>query len=97
MFPKPGQAAATAAPERDPQRIAIDALGFVAGRDELVRRFLDVTGLEVGHLRAAAAEPTFFVGLLDFLLANEADLMDFAGAAGLDPAEIGRAREALAS
>ncbi|KAB0678045.1 DUF3572 family protein [Aureimonas leprariae] len=46
--------------------------------------------------QAEATKPAFFVGLLDFLLANEADLIDFAGAAGLDPAKIGRARDALA-
>lgn len=47
-------------------------------------------------MRVEAGKLAFLVGLLDFLMANEADLMDFTGAAGLDPAEIGQARDALA-
>ena len=80
---------------KDAETIGIDALGFLASHDELMRRFLDLTGLEVNQLRTEAAKPAFFVGLLDFLLANEDDLMDFAGSVGLDPSEVERARDAI--
>ncbi|GGE01511.1 hypothetical protein GCM10011390_20510 [Aureimonas endophytica] len=66
-----------------------------AGRDELMRRFPDLTGLKVAQLRTEAVKPAFFVGLFDFLLANDGDLMDFAGSAGLAPGEAERARDEL--
>ncbi|WP_274534692.1 DUF3572 family protein [Aureimonas sp. AU20] len=44
-----------------------------------------------------ASNPAFFVGLLDFILAHEPTLMAFAGTAGLDPAEVGLARQRLTS
>ncbi|WP_082640072.1 DUF3572 family protein [Aureimonas sp. AU40] len=47
--------------------------------------------------RLEASNPAFFVGLLDFILAHEPTLMAFAGTAGLDPAEVGLARQRLTS
>ena len=80
----------------DPQAVGIEALNFLAEDPKLFQRFLDVSGLEVGQLRAEAAKPAFFVGLLDFILAHEPTTMDFAGRAGLDPAAVQIARDALA-
>ena len=81
---------------KDAETIGVEALSFMASNPEVLQRFLDVTGMEAGQLRSAAARPSFFVGLLDFILAHEPTVLDFAGAAGLDPAEIGMARERLA-
>lgn len=83
-------------PGKDAETIGVEALSFMASNPEVLQRFLDVTGMEVGQLRSAASRPNFFVGLLDFILAHEPTVLDFAGAAGLDPAEIGMARERLA-
>jgi hypothetical protein len=80
---------------KDAETIGIDALTFLAGDNELLNRFLDMSGLSIEQLRLEARSPAFFVGLLDFILAYEPTLMAFAGAAGLDPAEIGLARERL--
>lgn len=81
---------------KDAETIGIEALSFLAGNAELLTRFLDLTGLSIDQLRAAAGKPAFFVGLLDFLMNHEPSLMEFASAAGLDPLEIGLARERLA-
>ena len=79
-----------------PDMLAIEALGFVAADDQLMSRFLALTGLEVADLRAAAAEPGFLVAVLDFLGGHEPDLVAFAEAAGVSPEEVVRARHALA-
>ena len=80
---------------KDADTIGIEALAFLASRPEVLQRFLDVTGMEAGDLRSAASHRQFFVGLLDFILAHEPTVLDFASAEGLDHGEIGAARNCL--
>jgi len=80
---------------KDAETIGIVALNFLAGNPDLLRRFLDLSGLSIEQVRTEARKPSFFVGLLDFILAHEPTLMDFAGAAGLEPAEVEVARAKL--
>jgi hypothetical protein len=75
--------------------LAIGALGFLAGDSEALGAFLSLTGIGPANLRAAAAEPGFLAGLLDYLLANESLLVDYTRQAGIAPEEVGRARAAL--
>ncbi|MBC8131165.1 MAG: DUF3572 domain-containing protein [Rhizobiaceae bacterium] len=75
--------------------IGVKALQFVAGDPTQIQRFLALSGLEVGQLRAAAAEPAFFAGLLDFLLGHEPTLLAFAEQADVTPEAVARARERL--
>lgn len=90
--PRRGQGVGTEAA----QALAVDALGFLAGDPERLSRFLAVTGLEAHELRAAAADPSFFVALLDFLLADERTVLDFAASQGIAPERVAEARRALA-
>lgn len=78
----------------DADQIAIDALGYIASEPELMKRFLDLTGIEADGIRQAAAQPDFFVGVLDFLLANENDVVAFSHATGtaLEAVQIARDR-----
>ncbi len=80
---------------KDAETIGIEALGFLAGDQELMRRFLDLTGIEGPNVRELAARPSFFVGLLDFMLAHEPTLEAFAQSARIEPWEVGVARERL--
>ena len=48
-----------------------------------------------GAIRDAASSPDFLAGVLEHMLGDESLLLAFADAAGLDPAEIARARSAL--
>ena len=77
------------------ETLAIGALGFLAGESEALGNFLSLTGIDPATLRAAAAEPGFLAGLLDYFLANETLLVDYSRQAGIAPEEIGRARAAL--
>jgi hypothetical protein len=78
------------------QALAIEVLTYIAADPASLERFMSLSGLNVGDLRRAAAEPGFFVGVLDFLSSDEALLLSFAANAGRDPAAIERARQILA-
>ncbi len=77
------------------EALAIRALGFIASDPVLLPRFLAITGIEAKDIRAAARQPGFLAGVLQFLLAHEPTLMQFAEAAGIDAAEVARACRAL--
>ena len=77
--------------------LAIGALAFLAERPEALAGFLQLTGLNPADLRNAAGESGFLAGLLDYVLANEALLVDYAADAGIAPEEIARARARLDS
>lgn len=83
-------------PVLDADEIGIQALMFVASHDDLMRRFLDLSGLAADQVRAAAADPVFFVSLFDFILGREDDVLDLANQLHLQPSAIGRARNQLA-
>ena len=63
-------------PERA-EILALEALGWIAGRPEAIDRLLAVSGLSVQDLRQAAGNPDLLGSILDFLLANEPFLLDF--------------------
>ena len=75
--------------------VGIKALEYIAGDPVQLHRFLDLSGLGVGQLRAAASKPAFFAGLLDFMLGHEATLLAFASEAGIAPEAVRAARERL--
>lgn len=77
------------------EEIAIAALGFIAADPELLSRFLALTGIEPQAIRAAAREPGFLAGVLQFIAAHEPTLLDFATAARLDPEAVLRAMRRL--
>ena len=76
--------------------LAIGALGFLASEPEELDRFLSLTGIEAESIRAAAREPGFLLGVLDFLANDERLLVVFADRSSLAPEEIGHARTILA-
>jgi hypothetical protein len=79
------------------ESLAIQALSFLAGEPERLARFLALTGIGPERIRAAAATPGFLAGVLDHVASEEALTVAFAGAAGVEPGEIARARRVLGS
>jgi hypothetical protein len=77
------------------EALAIQALGFLAKEPERLEAFLSGTGIAHEDIRQAAREPGFLAGVLDHMLGDESLLMAFADSAGLDPANMARARRAL--
>ena len=68
--------------------IAVAALGFIAADAELLPRFLALTGIEPQAIRAAAREPGFLAGVLQFIAGHEPNLIAFAEAAGVKPEAV---------
>jgi hypothetical protein len=74
---------------------ALKALGFLAADAERLRRFMDLSGLDVASIRRAAPEPGFLGGVLDHLLADQTLLLIFAEEHGMKPERVARLRRQL--
>lgn len=89
------------APMKSPQSrenaeiLALEGLGWLAGQEEGLRRFLDLSGIGAEELRAAAGRPETGIAVLDFLLANEDLLLDFCKSAAIEPGTLHLARHRL--
>ncbi|UXN63816.1 DUF3572 domain-containing protein [Phyllobacterium sp. A18/5-2] len=70
----------------DANTLAINSLVFLAADSELLSRFLALTGISADQIRAAAGEPGFLAGVLQFYLGHEPTLMRYCDATGTDPA-----------
>jgi hypothetical protein len=77
------------------EQLAIQALAFLADDPQELGRFLALTGIEPNEIRAAAQEPGFLAGVLEYICAHEPLLLAFARDKDLEPSEIDRALEAL--
>jgi len=75
--------------------ISLKALGFLANEPERFSRFLALSGVELGDIRAAAQNPQFLAGLLNHLLQDESLLLTFTAEQELDPRLPALAAEAL--
>lgn len=75
--------------------LALAALTFLAQDEERVGRFLALTGIDPGEIRARLGERGFQLAVLDHLAGDEALLVAFAEAEALPPEAVGRARRAL--
>jgi hypothetical protein len=81
---------------KEAEALAIQALTFIAGDGERLGRFLAVPGIGPSEIRAAAREPGFRGGVLDYVASADRLIADFAPEAGLDPADVERGRAMLA-
>jgi hypothetical protein len=84
----------------DPKRehaeaIAVQALAFIAADPELLPRFLAITGIDAADIRAAARQPGFLAGVLQFIVAHEPTLLRFSEQAGVPPQDVPAALRAL--
>jgi len=77
------------------EMLAIAAFAFITEEPERLGAFLSMTGIGPEDIRQAARDPGFLGGVLDHMLADESLLIAFADSAGIDPADIARARRAL--
>ena len=81
----------------DPAVLALQALAHVAGDEDMGPRFLALTGMDADALRANAGKPTTLMALLDYLMANEHDLVATAEAIGVKPEALALAARKLGS
>jgi len=81
----------------DPAVLALQALAHVAGDDAMGPRFLALTGMDGAALMANADRPATLTALLDYLMANEHDLVATADAIGVTPEALAAAARKLGS
>lgn len=82
--------------DKDNARIlALRALGWLAGEDDLFEAFLGASGASASDVRAQADQPAFLMSVLDFVLQSDAWVLACAEAAGAGPQDIGIARAVL--
>lgn len=78
------------------EELAISALAYLAGNPDALGRFLSLSGIGPADLRAAAREPGFLAGVLEFFLADESLLLSFVEEARVRPTMMAAAHHALA-
>ena len=62
------------------ETLALQALAWIVGNDDLLPSFLGATGASEGDLRAQAADPAFLAAVLDFLTMDDAWVVAFCDA-----------------
>lgn len=77
------------------EMIALQALGWLAGNDDLLPVFLGATGASTDDLRLQAGDPAFLASILDFLMMDDAWVISFCDFAGMPYALPMQARQAL--
>lgn len=77
------------------ETLALTALGWLAGNDELLPVFMGASGLSEEDLRAGASDPEFLGAVLDFLLMDDAWVMQFCDETATPYAAPGQARAVL--
>jgi len=81
-------------PERA-EVLALDGLGWLAGQDDGIQRFLTQSGIDAASLRDAADSREMGVAVLDFLLGHEDLLLPFCENLSIKPKDIHLARHVL--
>lgn len=67
------------------EELAVRALQYVAGDQELLGRFMALTGIMPDDLRKIADSAEFRAGLLEFIISDEPTLLAFAASIGEKP------------
>lgn len=75
--------------------LALEALGWLAGEDDGLPRFLTQSGMDTHALRAGAGSREMAAAVLEFLLGNEELLLRFCESAKLEPRAIHAGLHAL--
>ena len=75
--------------------LGLTALSWLAGNDELCPVFLGASGATQDDLRANAADPVFLGHVLDFIMMDDAWVIQFCDANGLAYTDPMMARQML--
>lgn len=79
----------------DPYALALSALAATLTDERRAQRFLDLTGIETGELRARAADPSLLVALIGFLESHEPDLLAVCEEIGVKAEQLVAARRRI--
>lgn len=79
----------------DAETIALKALTWLAGDEDMLRHFCSATGIAPEELRRSPEDPAILAGVLDFITLDDAWVTAFAAAEGVEPGSVAQARAAL--
>jgi hypothetical protein len=77
------------------EHLAIQALAYLGEESDRLARFLALSGLDPNTIRAAAHDPRFLAGVLEYVAADEALLIAFAAHAQVAPEMLAAGRNLL--
>ena len=77
------------------QVVAIQALGWLMGNNELLPVFMGSTGISAEDLKASLEDTSLLVTLMDFILMEDQWVLDFCDVSGFDPHKLQSVRHAL--
>lgn len=77
------------------EAFALEVLGWLASDPERIGAFLGWSGEAPGNLARRATDPAFLLAVLDFLMLDDAMVIQASADLGVDPTFPGRARQAL--
>lgn len=77
------------------ETMGLQALGWLAADSDRLAGFLAFSGAGPAELRVRAAEPEFLAAVLDFVMAEDARVMEFSASVAVAPEAVARARAAL--
>jgi len=75
--------------------LALKALSFLADSAGTLERFAGENGVSIADIRSQATEKAFLIAVFDFLLADEALVVEFAKSVEIDPRLVGLAHHML--
>jgi hypothetical protein len=78
------------------EAVGVQALAYLAEDPERLGRFLALSGLGPETIRAAAHDPAFLAGVLEYVIGDEALLLALAAHVQVAPERVGEAHAALA-
>ena len=77
------------------ETVGLQALGWLAGNEDLLPVFLGATGASEADVRSGASDPEFLGGLLDFLMMDDAWVMSFCDSISMPYDRLMQARHSL--
>jgi len=77
------------------ERIALQALGFLARHEDLLSVFMGATGVGQAELVANAGDPDMLAAVLDFVMMDDAWVLACAREIGVAPEHLASARSGL--
>lgn len=89
------QRPATPLPLPQAEVLALQALEWLAGQDDLLAGFLGASGAALADVPTRAGDPAFLGAVLDFILTDDAWVLGFAAAIAVPPDQVLRARAGL--
>lgn len=81
--------------QEEAEILALKALTYLAGVDEMMDRFAALSGMGPEDILERAQDPDMLAGVLDFFLFDEALLTEFCEAHEINPEHPAQARMAL--